>query len=117
MVWVGEREIIMSRGWVVQFHDGTVICEEEMPWIKVPHKKDIRRMFLKWEDRLYSIDNQEHYIVPQTRGYYDVNSAGIMSEGIHSRAIGYYDLEGKCKVVMRVEEATGKMSFETIPLS
>ena len=117
MVWVGEREIIMPRGWVVQFHDKSVICEDDMTWIKVPKKRNISRMFLKWEDRLYVLDNQKYYTVPQTRGYYDVNSAGIASSGVHSRAIGYYDLENKCKVMMRVEEATGKMSFETIPIS
>ena len=36
---IGERNITMSRGWVVQFKDGAVICEDDMPWIKVPNKR------------------------------------------------------------------------------
>jgi hypothetical protein len=114
MIWIGEREIIMPRGWVVQFHDGSTICEDDMPWNKVPNKKNIQRMILKWEDRFWSLDNKEHYTVPSKKGYVDVNSFGT-SQGIHSRVIGYYDLEEKCKVLLRVEEATGKMTYETEP--
>ncbi len=114
MVSIGEKEIKMSKGWVVQYKDGTVICEEEMPWKKVPNK-NIKRVILKWEDRIWSFDNKEHYIVPKTRGYVDAGPNGIASQGIHSRTIGYYDLEEKCRVIMRVEEATGKMTYETEP--
>jgi hypothetical protein len=115
MVWIGEREIIMPKGWIVQYKDGSVFCESDMPWRKLPNKKDIRRVILKWEDRIWSIDDQEHYTVPTTRGYIDVNSARVSGGGVHSRAIGYYDMENKCKVYLRVEEATGKMSYETVP--
>lgn len=114
MIWIGEREIIMPRGWVVQFQDGSTICEDDMPWNKVPNKKNIQRMILKWEDRFWSLDNKEHYTVPSKKGYVDVNTSGI-SQGIHSRTIGYYDLESKAKVLLRVEEATGKMTYETEP--
>ena len=114
MIWIGEREIIMPRGWVVQFQDGSTICEDDMPWNKVPNKKNIQRMILKWEDRFWSLENKEHYTVPSKKGYVDVNSFGT-SQGIHSRVIGYYDLEEKCKVLLRVEEATGKMTYETEP--
>jgi len=115
MVWIGEREIKMARGWVVQYNDGSVIYESEMPWKKLPNKKNIRRVILKWEDRLWSIDDKEHYTVPTTRGYVDVNSGAISGPSTHSRAIGYYDLENNCKVYLRVEEATGKMEYETEP--
>jgi len=115
MVWIGEKEIIMSKGWVVLYRDGSVICEDEMTWKKLPNKRDIRRVIIKWEDRIWSLDDKEHYTVPTTRGYVDVNSIGVSGGGVHSRAIGYYDLEGKCRVYLRVEEATGKMSYETEP--
>jgi hypothetical protein len=114
MIWIGEREIIMPRGWVVQFQDGSTICEDDMPWNKVPNKKNIQRMILKWEDRFWSLENKEHYTVPSKKGYVDVNSFGT-SQGIHSRTIGYYDIQEKCKVLLRVEEATGKMTYETEP--
>lgn len=116
MVWIGEREITMSRGWVVQYRDGTVVCEDEMLWNKLPNKKELSRVILKWEDRTWSFDDKANYTVPKTRGYMDVSPSGrVAGQGIHSRTIGYYDMEEKCKVVMRVEESTGKMSYETEP--
>lgn len=114
MIWIGPREITMSRGWAVQFQDGSVVCEEDMSWNNVPNKQNIRRMILKWEDRIWSFDDKEHYTVPTKRGYVDVNGGGI-SQGVHSRTIGYYDVEAKCKVILRVDDATGRMSYETIP--
>ena len=116
MVWIGEKEITMPRGWIAQYRDGTVVCEAEMAWHKLPNKKEISRVILKWEDRIWSFDDKENYIVPKTRGYIDVSpSGGMSSQGIHSRTIGYYDVENKEKVILRVEEATGKMSYETEP--
>jgi hypothetical protein len=112
MVWIGEREIKMQRGWVVQFKDGSTICEEDMPWIAVPNKKEIKRLILKWEDRIWSIDGKEHYTVPQTRGYVNIGPGGVSYGGIDSRTIGYYDLEANCKVLMRVDEQTGRMKHE-----
>ncbi len=115
MVWIGAHEIKMDRGWVVLYKDDAVICEDEMSWNKLPNKKDIKRVILKWEDRMWSLDDKEHYTVPKTRGYMDVNSTGIAGQGIDSRAIGYYDVEASCKVFYRVDENTGKMNIETEP--
>jgi len=115
MVWIGEREIKMHRGWVVQYKDGSIICEDEMAWNKIPNKKEIRRVILKWEDRTWSLDDKEHYTVPKTRGYMDVNSAGVANQGIDSRSIGYYDTEANCKVMYRVDENTGKMEIVSEP--
>ncbi|KKN03877.1 hypothetical protein LCGC14_1103280 [marine sediment metagenome] len=116
MVWVGEREIIMPRGWVVLYKDGTAICEDDMHWKKLPNKKEIKKVLMKYEDRLWSIDNQEHYTVPTTKGYHDISisagGASISPQGIHSRTIGYYDMENKCKVILRCEEANGKVTWE-----
>lgn len=111
---IGDRDVNMQRGWIAVFKDGEVICEDDMPWIKVPKKKNIRKMILKWDDRFWSFDDKEHYTVPKKRGYIDVNMGGS-SQGIHSRTIGYYDMEEKCKVVLRVEETTGKMEYEIEP--
>lgn len=111
---VGSKDINMNRGWIAVFDDGQVICEDDMPWVKVPEKKRIVKMILKWDDRFWSFDNKDHYAVPKKRGYIDVNLGGA-TQGIHSRTIGYYDLEEKCKVVLRVEETTGKMEYEIEP--
>ncbi len=115
MVRIGDKEVSMSKGWIVHYKDGTVYCEDDMHWRKLPNKGDIRRVILKWEDRIWSLDDKENYTVPKIRGYMDVNTGGI-SQGIHSRTIGYYDTEEKCKVYIRVDEATGKMTYETEPI-
>ena len=113
MVWIGEKEIKMRKGWVVQYKDGSVIYEDEMPWNRLPNKQEIARVLLKWEDRLWSLDNKEHYTTPKKRGFVDVNAGRVGQQGIDSRAIGYYDVDAGCKVYMRVDEATGKMTYET----
>lgn len=113
MVWVGEKEIKMRRGWIAQYKDGTVVCEDEKPWRSLPNKQEITRVLLKWEDRVWSLDNKQHYTVPKTRGYVDVNAGSIGQQAIDSRFIGYYDTEMGCKVYLKVDEATGKMTYET----
>lgn len=114
MVWIGEREIKMRKGWIAQFKDGSVVCEDDMPWISVPNKREVRRMILKWEDRIWSFDDKENYTVPTTRGYIDINLGGS-SQGVDSRTIGYYDTDENCKVILRVDEATGRATYETVP--
>ena len=109
---IGDRNITMRRGWIAQFNDGSIVCEDDMPWMKVSKKKNIVKMMLKWEDRIWSIENKRAYTVPKKRAFIDVNLGGS-SQGIHSRTIGYYDTEKGGKVIMRVEEATGKMTYET----
>ena len=113
-MWIGAREITMPRGWVVQYKDGSSVCEDDMPWNKVPNKRDIACMILKWEDRWWSLEDKENYTVPSKKGYIDVRASGL-SNGIHSRTIGFYSSEDRCKVILRVEEATGKMAYETVP--
>ena len=115
MISIGDRNINMRRGWIAQFEDGSVICEDDMVWSRVPNKKKITKMLLKWEDRVWSLDNKENYTAPKKRGYVDVNASGFGNARIDSRTIGYYDQEGKCRVYMRVDEATGRMSYETEP--
>ncbi len=114
MVWVNGKEIKMHRGWVVQYKDGTVICEDEMLWQKLPNKQEISRVILKWEDRTWSLDNKKHYTMPKKRGYIDVNAGQVGQQGIDARFIGYYDTDAGCKVYIKVDEATGTMSYETV---
>jgi len=111
---IGDRDVHMRRGWIVQYSDGSVIIEDDMPWNKVPDNKNIRRMILKWDDKFWSLDEKDYYTVPKKRGYIDVNMGGS-SQGIHSRTIGYYDMEEKAKVIIRVEEATGRMQYDIEP--
>ena len=112
---IGDRDILMHRGWVVQYHDGRVFCEDDMPWQKLPEKKNIRRVILKWNDRFWSLDDKEHYVAPTRREVIDIQLGGISPSVVHSRTIGYYSMEENCKVILRVEESTGKPNWETLP--
>ena len=108
-MFVGEREIVMSKGWIAEYKDGSVFCEEDCPWNKLPDKRNIARLILKWEDRFWEITGKDNYTVPSVRGYID--SQG--SQGIDSRTIGYYDTDSK--VILRVSEDTGSMKWEHVP--
>lgn len=114
MIWIGDKEIPMAKGWIVVYKDGSVIYEDEMSWTRLPKRDQIKKVILKWESRMWTLEGKEHYTVPTKRGYIDVNLGGT-SQGIHSRTIGYYSVEDKCKVILRVNESTGQASWETVP--
>ena len=110
-----DRMITMYRGWIAIYSDGRVFCEEDMPWKKLPSKKEIVCVLLKWDDRFWSLDNKQHYMAPSRREMVVIGAGGISAPMTQSRAIGYYDMETKERVVLRVDEATGRMSYETTP--
>lgn len=112
---IGDRDITMLRGWIAQYKDGRVLCEEDMPWTKLPNKRGIERLILRWDERWWSFDNKENYAAPTRREMININLGRVGAPAVHSRTIGYYDSEEKCKVILRVEEATGKATYETVP--
>ena len=108
---------LQNGGWYVLFHDGTVITENDMSWIKVPNKKDIRLMGLKWRHKQCEIEGKDNYLPPgQTHcRNFSVNSGNeiqISKQNILSRTIGYYDTDRK--VIYRVDVNTGKFVIEEI---
>jgi hypothetical protein len=109
---IGDRDIPIHRGWIVEYRDGKVLCEADFPWKKLPNKQEIRRVILRWDDRWWSFEDKENYVPPSKREVINITQGGISSGGIHSRTIGYYDSD--CKVILRVDEATGKATYETI---
>lgn len=58
MVWNHEKINNLTGGWYVVFKDGSVITEEEMPWIQVPNKKDIKIMALKRHQKHYELQDK-----------------------------------------------------------
>ena len=64
---VGGTDVSMKRGWIAHYHDGRVITEDDMPWNKVPEKRKIQRMILKWEDRIWELCDKENYTAPKKR--------------------------------------------------
>jgi len=111
-MFVGDRTITMPRGWIAQFKDGKVFCEDDLHWGQLPDKRNIARLILKWEDRFWEITDKVNYTAPMITGYYDSATGGM---SVDSRAIGYYDVENKMKVYLRVDERTGTMKWEYEP--
>ena len=112
---IGSRDIPIPRGWIVEYADGSILCEGDMSWKKLPNKKDIKRVILRWEDRWWSFDDKQHYLPPSRREMINIMAGVIGPSAVHSRTIGFYDMSSKEKVILRVEEATGKATYETMP--
>ena len=98
----------MQRGWEVEYKDGTVINEDQMEWNKLPNRKEIIRLSLKWDGRQWDLRNKEAY-AQKKRG---MAVPGHPNTYLIARYIGYY--EGNKKVFYKVDEATGKMTIEIV---
>ena len=98
----------MQRGWEVEFKDGKIVNEDQMDWMKLPNKKDIVRLSLKWDGRQWDIRNKEAYIQKKRA----MAIPGHSQTFILARYIGYY--EGGNKVLFKVCEFTGKMTLQVI---
>lgn len=102
----------MPKGWVVHYHDGTIITEydrdgNQRDWRSVP-KTGIKSLSLKWHNKHWSIFGKSIYL-QKKRGSI-IPLSGIEQEPtVEYRYIGYW--EGNNKVFYRVEEETGKMSI------
>ena len=95
----------MRRGWEVEYIDGTVVNEDQLPWGKVV-KRDIKSLTLKYDGREWRLSGKDAY-VQKKRGS-EVPSISN-SFRIESRSIGYYDKN--CKVWYTVDETTGQMNI------
>lgn len=98
----------MRRGWEVQYKDGTIVNETQLPWRKVV-KRNIHRLSLFFDGRRWDLIGKEAYFVE--------NSASIVpgiqeSFQIEKRKIGFY--EGATKVYYIVDEFTGAFKMEVI---
>jgi len=96
----------MKRGWEVEYPDGTTINENQMNWKKLPNKKDIVRLSLKWDGKQWDLRNKEAY-AQKKRG---MAVPGYPKTFLIARYIGYY--EGSKKIFYKVDEATGQMTLE-----
>jgi hypothetical protein len=112
----------LEGGWYVVFNDGNVIVEDEMPWIKVPNKKDIKIMGLKWRNKHYELEGKDNYVPPGETHLRQLNISS-RSEGeiaqttstLVGRFIGYYEEDHK--VIIRVVENTGQFLIQNVPYS
>jgi hypothetical protein len=97
----------MRRGWVVEYRDGTIINENQMSWNKLPNRKDIIRLSLKWDGKQWDLRNKEAYAQKKRA----MSAPGCPNIFIIARYIGYY--EGAKKIFYKVDEFTGQMTMET----
>jgi len=98
----------MKRGWSVELKDGTILCEDEIDWKKVP-KKAIVRLTLHYDGRRWDLSGKAAYGIKTRCSMIP----GIKeSFQIERRTIFYY--EGATKVCYHVDEATGRFNLEVI---
>jgi len=95
----------MVRGWEVEYYDGTVVNEEQIPWSKVI-KRNIKRLTLRYDGREWNLHNKLAY-TQRKKGSVIPSIPG--SFRIESRSIGYYEKD--CKVWYTVNEDTGQMKM------
>ena len=96
---------MIPRGWVVEYFDGSTICEDQIDW-RFIKKNQIKILRLWFDGRCWSISDKEGYLQKKQ---------GSMVPGIQesflveSRSIGYY--EGNAKIWYTVDESTGVMKI------
>jgi len=105
----------MKDGWYVVYGDGRVLTEHDVSgWTKIPDKKEIVRMGLKWRHKRSEIIGKRSYIAPGGKGFKDIklnlaNRTMVTGKAqVAERFIGYYSTKGKVKTVVNAK--TGKWS-------
>jgi len=97
----------MLRGWEVEYFDGKIVNEEQLPWRKVI-KRDIKTLTLKYDGREWRVSGKQAYL-QKKRGSVIPSIPG--SFRVEARSIGYYTED--CKVWYTVDESTGHMTMST----
>lgn len=108
----------LMGGWYVQYTNGEVLTQNDCNWIKVPNKKNIKIMGLKWRHKHYELSDKLAYIPPGETLQKDlaIGNKGIRTvSNVVGRFIGYYSDDKK--IIIRVNFKTGKFTKEEIPYS
>lgn len=117
MVYSSPKINALTGGFYVVFKDGSVITEEEMPWISIPNKKDIVIMGLKRCHKHYELTGKTFGPPGETH----VRELAIASGGLQVTKqslvgwfLSYYTKTEK--VFFRVDAITGKVVEDRVPL-
>ena len=94
------------RGWEAEYHDGTVVNEEQADWKEIP-KVGIKRLTLHHDGKRWDLENKVVYFQKKRAS---VIPSIPNSFRIESRTIGYY--EDTNKILYTVDENTGRMKME-----
>lgn len=109
---------LLGGGWYAVFKDGSVITEEDMPWLEVPNKKDIKLMGLKRHNKYYEIEDKDIFAAPGETHVREIiinptDGVAVTKQSLVGWFIGWYEPDGK--VLMRVDAITGQITQEKIP--
>jgi hypothetical protein len=118
MVFAHPKINTLEGGWYVVYGDGSVVTENDMPWIKVPNKTDIKIMGLKWRHKHFELEGKKAYVAPgethmRELSMRDTGKVSISKPSVVGRFIGYYDTDKK--VITRVDLTSGKFITEEVP--
>jgi len=114
-----EKVNILAGGFYCQFKDGSVITEEEMPWIEVPNKKDIVVMGLKRHFKHYELQNKVFGPPGETHMRELALASGEGEVQTKQTLVGWFlsYYENNHKVFFRVDAITGKFWEDKVLLS
>lgn len=100
------------RGWVVKYHDGTIITEWDFqnPFSLLPHQDEIKAVAIVWDNRHWVIPDKQKYYAQKRESILCGVGIGIWGRQIENRSIGYWDEERSVRVKYTLDEHTGKLS-------
>lgn len=117
MVYSSPKINTLTGGFYAVFKDGSVITEDEMPWVSVPNKKDIVIMGLKrhnkhfeLRDKVFGPPGEQHM---RELAINNGTGVGVTKQSLVGWFLSYYT--PTAKVYFRVDAITGKAWEEEVP--
>jgi hypothetical protein len=111
---------LLDSGWYVIYKDlQTIITEEDMSWLQVPNKKDIKVMGLKKHNKYYELVDKEYFIPPGETHCREIivnpgTEFAVTKQTLIGWFIGYY--EKNIKVLLRVSAIDRSVTTEKVPI-
>jgi len=117
MPYNSEKINLLPGGWYCVLNDGTVHTEEEIAWLDIPNKRDIKLVGLKRMNKYFELENKQPYFAPGETHMKEltlVETQLVTKSTLVGWFIGYYD--GAEKVYWRVDAETGKNWYERVSI-
>lgn len=111
---------ILNSGWYVIYNDLSIVTEEEMSWLEVPNKKDIKVMGLKKHNKYYELVDKYNFIPPGETHCRELKvnpgtGFAVTTQTLIGWFIGYFDKSDK--VLLRVSAIDRSATTERIPMN
>lgn len=107
----------LAGGWYAVFKDGSVITEEDMSWIEIPSKINIKLVGLKRHNKYYELEGKLAYLPPGETHMRELSMSvqsgvAVTKQSLIGWYIGYYDIDAR--VYWRVDAITGNFTEERV---